>query len=62
MKDREKFTNRVKIVEFLCCQTSKSGIECISFKEYINHMKSAKTTATPSLATRGGPFPLCEGE
>ena len=36
------FTNRVKVAELLRYQTSKSGDETISFKEYVDRMKEGQ--------------------
>merc|ERR1712031_2753 len=40
----EDSTNRTKVAELMRYQTSKSGDELISFKEYVDRMKGVKMT------------------
>ena len=45
----EESTNRTKVAELLCFNTSKSGDEQISLKEYVDRMRKVRTTSTASL-------------
>merc|ERR1711865_1329657 len=57
----EDSTNRVKVAELLRYQTSKSGDESISFKEYIDRMKEGQNdiyyiTGESVAAVSSSPF------
>ena len=57
----EDSTNRVKVAELLRYQTSKSGDESISFKEYVDRMKEGQNdiyyiTGESVAAASSSPF------
>ena len=57
LSGHEDSTNRTKVAELLRSNTSKSGDEQISLKEYIDKMKRARTTSTTLQVKASPPGP-----